>query len=331
MHMSDALITPLVGGTTYAASTGLIGYSVKSIRTETFEERLPLMGVMGAFIFAAQMINFAIPGTGSSGHIGGGLLLSVILGPAAGFVTLACVLLIQALFFADGGLLAFGCNLINMGFFTAFIAYPFIFQKITAGGYTKKRLIIGSVIASVIGLQMGAFGVVMETVLSGRTELPFATFLMFMQPIHLAIGLVEGVITGVIISYLYSQNSRLIYGTHNDKKKTSLSGTLGRLVIATIIIGGLLSWYASASPDGLEWSIFNTAGTEVVANTSKVVQLFESVQEAFSPLPDYSMEGQSEQIGTSVSGIVGSLLTMLMAVGIGMIIRFKRKVANSIE
>ena len=103
MHMADALISPAVGGTMWAVSGGLAAYSAKKVREEADDRKVPLMGVLGAFIFAAQMLNFAIPATGSSGHIGGGLLLSILLGPYAAYLVLASVLTVQALFFADGG------------------------------------------------------------------------------------------------------------------------------------------------------------------------------------------------------------------------------------
>src|SRR5690242_7024526 len=102
MHMADALISPVVGGTMLAATAGVAAYSIKKIQNDMDEKKIPLMGVMGAFVFTAQMINFTIPGTGSSGHIGGGMLLSILLGPYAGFLTIASILLIQALFFGDG-------------------------------------------------------------------------------------------------------------------------------------------------------------------------------------------------------------------------------------
>lgn len=110
MHMADALISPIVGGTMWAATAGVATYSIKRLQTNLEEEKIPLMGVMGAFVFAAQMINFTIPGTGSSGHLGGGMLLAAILGPYAGFIAMASILIIQALFFADGGLIALGCK-----------------------------------------------------------------------------------------------------------------------------------------------------------------------------------------------------------------------------
>jgi cobalt/nickel transport system permease protein len=125
MHMADALISPAVGLTMWGASATTIVYCSKKVQSEVDKGIVPLMGVLGAFIFAAQMINFTIPVTGSSGHLGGGMILAVLLGPYAAFLTIASVLVVQALFFADGGLLALGCNIFNLGFFPAFIAYPF--------------------------------------------------------------------------------------------------------------------------------------------------------------------------------------------------------------
>ena len=121
------------------------------------------MGVLGAFIFAAQMINFTIPATGSSGHLAGGMILAILLGPYAAFLTIASVITVQALFFADGGLLALGCNIINMGGFACFIAYPLIYKKIAGARPTKGRILLGALVASILALQMGAFGVVLET------------------------------------------------------------------------------------------------------------------------------------------------------------------------
>jgi len=124
MHMADALISPAVGGVMLVATAGLTVYSARKLKEEIDDRKIPLMGVLGALVFAAQMINFTIPGTGSSGHLGGAMLLAVLLGPYAAFLTMASILTIQALFFADGGLLALGCNIFNMGFFPCFVAFP---------------------------------------------------------------------------------------------------------------------------------------------------------------------------------------------------------------
>ena len=114
MHMADALVSTAVAGTMYACSAVAAGYSLKKVRAADLNHKVPLMGVMGAFVFAAQMINFSIPGTGSSGHLTGGMMLSALLGPEAGFLTMTAVLVIQCLLFADGGLMALGCNMWNI-------------------------------------------------------------------------------------------------------------------------------------------------------------------------------------------------------------------------
>jgi cobalt/nickel transport system permease protein len=134
MHMADALVSPLVGGTMWAVSAGMIGWCARKVRGLGDDRLVPMMGVLGAFIFTAQMINFSIPVTGSSGHLGGGLILTILLGPYAAVLVIASVLTVQALFFADGGLLALGCNIFNLGFFPAFIAYPLFYRPI-AGEY----------------------------------------------------------------------------------------------------------------------------------------------------------------------------------------------------
>src|SRR5210317_1754527 len=130
MHMADALLSPGIGGAMWAATAATTIYCARKVQNQLDDRKIPLMGVLGAFVFAAQMINFSIPGTGSSGHLGGGLLLAILLGPHAAFLTIASVLAVQALFFADGGLLALGSNIFNLGFFPCFIAYPLIYQKI---------------------------------------------------------------------------------------------------------------------------------------------------------------------------------------------------------
>ena len=340
MHMADALISTAVGGTMIAASAVVGGYSIKKIQSDMDEKKIPLMGVMGAFVFAAQMINFTIPGTGSSGHIGGGILLAALLGPYAGFLTMAAILLIQALFFGDGGLLAYGCNLFNMGFYTCFIAYPFIYKKFIKKGINSKRLFGGSLTAVVVGLQMGAFSVVLETLLSGKTELPFTTFVALMQPIHLAIGIVEGLITAAVLTFVWKARPEILeksangeaYGNINMKK------VLSGLLIAVLVVGGALSWFASANPDGLEWSMEKTAGTTELEADGSVHETLANVQEKTAILPDYGFkQTESEEAdggedswpavsaGTSVSGILGGALTLGAAVLIGWIISVVKK------
>ncbi len=333
MHMADALISPAVGGVMMATTAGMAAYSIKKVQNDLDDKKVSMMGVMGAFVFAAQMINFSIPATGSSGHLGGGMLLAILLGPFAGFLTMASVLLIQALFFGDGGLLAFGCNVINLGFYTCFISYPLIYKWMTRKGLTSGRIFRASMVSAIIGLQMGSFSVVLETLFSGKTELPFSTFVLLMQPIHLGIGVVEGLITAAVVTFVWKARPEII-------ERAAIGDTIGGIsikkvivviIVATIIIGGFVSWFASSNPDGLEWSIERTAGTAELDASSSVHEAFANIQSKTAFLPDYGFKLTSEDesggnAGTSVSGIVGGVLTLGLAGLIGVIISiFKKK------
>lgn len=330
MHMADALITPAVGGIMMAASAGTIGYSVKKVKEELDDKKVPLMGVMGAFVFAGQMINFTIPATGSSGHIGGGILLAALLGPYAAFLVMSAVIIIQALFFADGGLLALGCNIFNMGFFACFIAYPFIYKAIVKNSLTSKRIAFGSIAAVVAGLQLGAFSVVLQTVVSGITELPFSSFLLLMQPIHLAIGLVEGIATAAVVSFVYRCNPTLLDGSGGleDKVKMDRKRVITVLLIAALVIGGALSLFASGYPDGLEWSVEGVAGTAELEAAGPVYGFAAKIQEITAFLPDYGFMNGTETnaaAGTSVSGMIGGGLSLGIACLAGFLISRSRK------
>lgn len=334
MHMSDALLSPVVGGTFWAISGSLIAYSAKKIHAEHDPAKTPLMGVMGAFVFAAQMINFSIPGTGSSGHIGGGLLLTIVLGPYRAFIALTSVLIIQSLFFADGGLLALGCNIFNLAFFPAFIAYPFIYRLIVGTTSTPKKLALGSISAATVGLLMGAFSVVLQTTFSSITELPFTTFLLFMLPIHLAIGIVEGLITWAVLSFLVQTSPHLLEA---QTPSTTPRFALAFFTIAALLTAGLLSWIASSHPDGLEWSIAKVTGKEELSISSNPLHTaVATVQNTLAFLPDYNFKesapssvirNTSEQVGTSVAGIVGTVAVLATAGMAGFVLSRKRKAA----
>jgi cobalt/nickel transport system permease protein len=304
MHMADALISPVVGGTMWAATAGLIAYSAKKLKENSDDSKVPLMGVLGAFIFAAQMINFTIPATGSSGHLGGGMILAILLGPYAAFLTMASVLTVQALFFADGGLLALGCNIFNLGFFPCFIAYPFIYKKIAGEQPTQRLIFAGAMTASILGLQMGAFGVVLETLFSGISELPFGTFLLLMQPIHLAIGIVEGFVTAAVVTFVWKARPEILkmVATSRPAEHLALKKVLAGLLVVAAITGGILSWFASANPDGLEWAMFRVSGKEELEAPDKGLHsLLGSLQKKTAFLPDYSFKKAEETQGHSKS------------------------------
>lgn len=323
MHMSDALISPAVGGAMLAVSAGIIGYSVRAIRKDFKESRIPLMGVSGAFVFAAQMINFAIPGTGSSGHIAGAVLLAALLGPAPAFIVMAGVLLIQAVLFADGGLLAYGCNLFNMGFFGCFLSYSSVFRPIAGKDGKPGRIFAAGIAASMAALLCGAFAVTIETLVSGITELPFGVFAAAMMPIHAAIAIGEGLATSFVLLFV-RKNLPDFESVKQEAKRFSAAGMVWTFSLAALVLGGGFSLLASGKPDGLEWSIEHTAGTEI-ENGSAVHGFFASLSDKLALLPDYVIPGKNEQTGTIFCGIAGAILcAALICLCVG-IIRFRKQ------
>ncbi|MDH8677864.1 energy-coupling factor ABC transporter permease [Fusibacter bizertensis] len=329
MHMADALLSPVVSGTMTIAASTAVYFSYKKVSKTLDEVHLPLMGVMGAFVFAAQMINFTIPGTGSSGHLGGGMLLAALLGPYAGFLSMMSVLLIQAIFFGDGGLMALGANIINLGFFTCFVVYPLIYKPMMRRGKPIIYRAIITVFSAMTAMSLGAFAVVIETVLSGRTELPFFEFMILMIPIHLAIGVVEGLVTFFVLEFVYQQRPGMLQNEEMIKegipKKQLRKGAIIGLIISVLLIGSVISLYASELPDGLEWSIENIVGSTDLESQSGLHQWFSSFQEKITLLPDYNFKENSQLNsslnGTSFSGIVGGILTLSLLLLFGFILR----------
>lgn len=339
MHMADALLSPAVGTTLWAGTVAVGGYASKKLKAQIDDRMIPLMGVLGAFIFAAQMVNFTIPGTGSSGHLGGGMILAILLGPHAAFLVMASVLTVQALFFADGGLLALGCNIWNLGFYPCFLVYPLIYKPLTGGSKNPGRILVASIASAVVALQFGAFSVVMETLLSGKSELPFGAFVFLMQPIHLAIGIIEGFVTAGIINYVRGARPEILDSIAASRPLgagISLKKVMMTFAVLAAITGGALSWFASTHPDGLEWSVEKIYGRgELPEQEHGIAPVLKDLQEKTAFLPDYNSKPAGNEpkmkeavpvwpgieAGTSMAGITGAAIVFGMIVLIGMGIR----------
>ncbi|MDE6653414.1 MAG: energy-coupling factor ABC transporter permease, partial [Muribaculaceae bacterium] len=221
---------------------------------------------------------------------------SAMLGPWAAFLTLCSVLIVQCLVFADGGLMALGCNILNMAAMSCLVAYPLIFRPIVRRAETSSRLMWASVLTSVVGLLLGAFLVSVETVLSGVTALPFGAFLSVMIPIHLAIGLCEGVATGLVLMFVFSHSPSLIYCDTGSQDVAAKSGrrTLMVFAVVALVLAVAFTWIASSNPDGLEWSIERITGS---------TELAPAVVPSTVIIPDYE---------SYFAGIVGAVIVMVM-------------------
>lgn len=337
MHMADALLSPAVGVGMWAVAGTAIAVASAKMKKSLDQRQVPLMGIMGALVFAVQMLNFTIPGTGSSGHFAGGLLLAILLGPHAGFLTIASVVTVQALFFADGGLLALGANIFNMGFLACYVVYPFLYRPFAVGKQAK----LVTWLCAVLALQLGAFGVVLQTSLSGIAELPFSTFLLAMQPIHLAIGIGEGLITLAVVELLARTEPGLLRA---DQPVLPGKRALAMLAVLAVLSGGIFSWFASSHPDGLEWSIGRLVGEgkELEGADDGLHALAAQIQEKLSFLPDYAFpkadaEGEKEAVaedgfvhpdaGTTLSGLVGGAIVLALAMLAGMLLKRRPETA----
>jgi cobalt/nickel transport system permease protein len=343
MHMADALLSPTVGIAMWVASGTALAHASRKVRARGDDRLVPLMGMLGAFVFAAQMINFTIPATGSSGHLGGGLLLAILLGPHAALVVIASVLTVQALFFADGGLLALGANLFNLGVLPCLVAYPLVYRPLAGTAPSNSRLALATVFAALLGLQLGALGVVLQTTLSGISSLPLKTFLLLMLPIHGAIGLVEGAATGALLLFLRAARPDLLAGAGAARplRAASLGPVLVRLGAAALLMGGGLSWFASTHPDGLEWSVARAAAGEQhkTAQDGLHVRLAR-LQTQWAWLPHYDLPTPSTRAadaavpvpgrwpdvkaGKSMAGVTGGVATLALVMVVGLALRKRR-------
>ena len=214
-----------------------------------------------------------------------------------------------------------------------------LFGKMGAKAAGRIKIILASVLGCVITLQLGAFSVVLETSISGITELPLGAFVGIMQPIHLAIGLIEGLITSAVLVFVYEARPELLMDVDTSdsaiQSKYSLKTTILILAVVVAIVGGGLSLAASSNPDGLEWSMFGNAEAGYSENmglneedygiSSAAADAAGSIQEKTAFLPDYAFAGSDSAAGTTVSGLVGSAIVAGVALLICMAGGFFRK------
>ncbi|MCL2689548.1 MAG: energy-coupling factor ABC transporter permease [Chitinispirillia bacterium] len=258
MHMTDCLISPAVGAVMYTASAAAVVYSAVKVKKDGIDmKKAAVAGATGAFILAAQAVNYAIPGTGSSGHLLGAVILAAMVGAAPAMLVLASVLMIQCFAFGDGGVLALGANIFNVGVIPCLIVYPLIFKPLIKKSVSTGKTALASFIAAIASFQLGAFGVVLVTQASGITALPFAQFTLTMQPVHLIIGLVEGAATAAALCFVYKTRPEIMASTLDG---TVMNGSIRVRKVVTAFAAAALIFactipFGSDAPDGLEWSV----------------------------------------------------------------------------
>ena len=325
MHMANELLSVPVAAGTLAIAAGGIGIICRKARQIVTSDKLALMGILGAFVFAGQMVNIQLPAMpGTSGHMIGAVLLSIILGPHLGAIVMSSIIIIQCLIFQDGGLLALGCNIINMGIVPCYLGY-FLYKTFTMGKFSSIRAYLGAMIACIIAVEAGAILVPIQASLSGVLAVPFMTFLITIIGVHFLVGFVEGLITITVLGYIQQVRPDIVMDTLPGKVRLSKRTVLASFIVFTVVIAAGLSLLASEFPDGLEWSYADKPDqpefTPIIQNEDSRIVAVDDFQTKYTPLPDYSLkpsplssttehEAQISAGWTSFAGIVGSILTM---------------------
>ena len=219
MHIPDGFLDVKTWVSTGVVSAGFIGYSIKKSKDTLNDRQVPLLGVMAAFIFAAQMINFPVAG-GTSGHLLGAALATILLGPWNASIILSAVLIIQCLFFQDGGLTALGGNVFNMAVVGVLTSY-LVYRVITAVNSSKTVKLIAAFVASWISVLAASVAASVELAVSGTA--PLNIVLPAMLTWHVFIGIGEGMITAVVVSVVSAYGFNLEGGGDDSNEKTSVS------------------------------------------------------------------------------------------------------------
>ena len=299
MHIPDGFLSVLVSVVFWALSILAIGYSLRRLGKEMDERQVPMMGVLAAAIFAGQMLNFAVAG-GTSGHLLGATLATVLLGPWAAVLVMTCVVGIQALVFQDGGLLAMGANIFNMGVIGVFVAYT-VYQTVQKLARGKSwGIFVGGFAAAWLSIVIAALAAALQLALSGTSPANIAV--PAMAGIHAIIGIGEGLITLGALAFIAATRPDLV-------KKREAGAAQGKLVwIVGLVIAlflAIASPLASSHPDGLEW-VAEQKGFLDAAQGS-----------VYQILPDYLFPGvKNESLATILAGIFGIILAFGVALGV---------------
>lgn len=310
MHIPDGFLSVPVALVGWALLVGLVAIALRRTRHQLGERQIPLMGILAAFVFAAQMINFPVAG-GTSGHLLGGALIAVLLGPWATVLVMTCVIGVQGLLFQDGGLLAMGFNVVNMGILSGFVGYAIYALVRRWLGTTPTSRLIGAGIGAWLSVVIASSACALELALSGTS--PLGVALPGMLGVHVLIGIGEALITVAAVAFIRQTRPDLA----GDSSKVAAQGwgwiAAGLLIALAIAFASPL---ADSNPDGLER----------VAEDHGFIELGEAPP--YELLPDYTVPFiQQEGVTTIAAGIIGVLVVAGVGYGVARVAgRDKRSV-----
>ena len=250
MHVPDGFMNVTMSAATGVISFGTLWAYIRSAKDLIADKFIALTGMMSALIFVLQMINFPVA-AGTSGHLLGGALAVIVLGPRLGLICLSVVVIIQSLLFADGGLSALGVNVLNMAIVTSATSWFIVKYWIKFIGKNKTSIVTVSVLAGILSVVFSSIAFTIQYAIGGTISIPVGTVLIAMVTTHLIIGLGEGVITALIITLLMRVRPDLVYAFDRNDKNTTRVSFYGLFIILILLLS-LVTPFASSSPDGLE-------------------------------------------------------------------------------
>lgn len=292
MHIPDGFLSVAVSIVLWIISIAVITYALKRVNEDIGERQVPLMGVLAAAIFAGQMLNFTVAG-GTSGHLMGSAIATILLGPWAAVLVMTTVVGVQALIFQDGGLLVLGANIFNMAIVGVAVSY-FVYQTIRRiAGARRWGIFAGGFLAAWASIFIASLAVALQLALSGTSPANIAVPAMGL--IHAVIGVGEGLITLGALALIYATRPDLLGAEKEVRVKGGAALWVAGLFLVLLL--AVLSPLASSHPDGLEW----VAEQKGFLDTAQG-PLYEII-------PDYVLPGVSnEALATILAGILGALI-----------------------
>ncbi|GAA3182074.1 MULTISPECIES: energy-coupling factor ABC transporter permease [Streptomyces] len=338
MHAPDGFINAPVSAAAGLVAAGAIAVSLRGARRELDEATAPLAGLVAAFIFAVQMLNFPVA-AGTSGHLLGGALAAILVGPFTGVLCVSVVLLMQAVLFADGGLTALGVNITDMAIVTTVVAYALFRGLVTVLPRTRRSVTVASFVAALVSVPASALVFTLLYAVGGTADVSIGKVATAMVGVHVLIGIGEAVITALTVGAVIAVRPDLVHGARGLKQRLKLRVN-GELVdapqaapepapaaarssrtvwitglVASLVLAGFVSFYASADPDGLE----------KVATDHGIDQKAEEHAIADSPLADYGVEDVDDaRLSGGLAGVIGVGVTVVAGTGVFWAVRRRR-------
>ncbi|MFJ4693970.1 energy-coupling factor ABC transporter permease [Streptomyces sp. NPDC088766] len=321
MHVPDGFINAPTSAVTGVVAAGAIAVSLRGARRELDERTAPLAGLVAAFIFAVQMLNFPVA-AGTSGHLLGGALAAILVGPFTGVLCVSVVLLMQGILFADGGLTALGVNITDMAVVTTVVAYAVFRGLLKVLPRTRRSVTVASFAAALLSVPAAALAFTLVYAVGGTTDVAIGKVATAMVGVHVLIGVGEAAITALTVGAVIAVRPDLVYGARGLRQRLQLR-VHGELVdvpaaegartapvaarasrrtlwvtglVTSLVLAGFVSFYASSAPDGLE----------KVAADKGIDDRTEEHAAADSPLADYGVEDVDDaRLSGGLAGVIG--------------------------